>query len=196
MADSLGQLREAPREKGLAALRVLRAKRQREPTKRERWSRLSLAIALLFSAAMFAFLSARASYEPSEHPIARSSARPALRTTSGAQSPSAAPAAPSDGNSVGETTTQALAQPSSDALRARAASDASALRVVNAVPGNPFGIRAGDVIVDLCDRAGVDSAVEISAALADNSAACVVILRGDHIVRAARPSASVQGPNQ
>src|SRR5262245_61149153 len=126
MADSLGQLHETPREKGLAALRVLRAKRQREPTKRESWSRLSLAIALLFSAAMFAFLSARASFAPSEHASAHSSARPALRTASGAQSLSSAPATPSD-SLVDETAQQALPQPSADALRARAASDASAL---------------------------------------------------------------------
>ena len=194
MADSLGQLREAPRESGLAARRVLRAKRGREPTKKERWSRLSLAIALLFSAAMLAFLSAQSSFEP--HAKAPVNSRPALRTAGGAQSVSSPSAALTDDSPVGERGPEAQTQPSSDSLRARAASDASALRVVNAVPGNPFGIRAGDVIVDLCDRAGVDSAVEISAALADNSAACVVILRGDHILRATRSSLEREGPNQ
>ena len=102
-------------------------------------------------------------------------------------------------------TSQAPADPQEDAqsqmlgdwLRVRAAPGSRALHVVYATSGGRFDIRAGDMIVDLCDRPGVESAAEISLGLASDSTACLVIRRGGQLLRATRrpAHADVEGPS-
>jgi hypothetical protein len=50
------------------------------------------------------------------------------------------------------------------------------VRVANAVAGNALGVGGGDIIVDLCDRPGVQTATEIVAALGDGTTTCVETL--------------------
>ena len=61
---------------------------------------------------------------------------------------------------------------------------AAGLRIVNTVAGNRFGLRASDVIVDLCDRPGPETALEMSHALATDASSCLTVFRDNALVRA------------
>ena len=65
----------------------------------------------------------------------------------------------------------------SPAERVQVSDETPGLHITNTVAGNPFGLRAGDVVFDLCDRPGAENPIEISAALAEGSAACLSIIR-------------------
>lgn len=83
------------------------------------------------------------------------------------------------------------------------------LRISNAVAGNPFDLRSGDVVLDLCDQAGAETALEMSNALATDAATCLLLMRDGALVRATldveggppmthavRETPRVQGPDR
>jgi hypothetical protein len=206
MADLSGQSHEGAER--LTARRVLRARRLREPEKRTaRWGLLAVLIAVPLTAA--AALALRPAHSPggmAPQPVAQAAPLPASEPRDFTPRDFTAPA-PEAPPHPGETiaVSQAPADPQEDAqsqmlgdwLRVRAAPGSRALHVVYATSGGRFDIRAGDMIVDLCDRPGVESAAEISLGLASDSTACLVIRRGGQLLRATRrpAHADVEGPS-
>lgn len=195
MADLSGQSHEGAER--LTARRVLRARRQREPEKRTaRWGLLAALIAVPLTAA--AALALRPAHSPggtAAQPVVQAAPLPASQPRDFTPPP-----LPSETLAV----SQAPADPQEDAqsqmlgdwLRVRAGPGSRALHVVYATSGGRFDIRAGDMIVDLCDRPGVESAAEISIGLASDSTACLAIRRGGELLRATRrpAQADVEGP--
>jgi len=200
MADQPGQLHETPSDERSSARRVLRARRLREPRKRARWGLLGAAIAIPLVIAALVLRPARTPAEIAPPPADRAALSPASMAQTLVPAEPAMGPAEIPGMSQGPATDPAqdpVLQELGDWLRFRAVPDASALSVVNATAGGPFDIRAGDLIVDVCDRPGAESAVEISAALADGGVKCFSIRRGDRLVRATRRATAegIEGPN-
>lgn len=200
MADHSGQSQETTDNERLTARRVLRARRQREPPKKPaRWGLLAALIALpLTAAAALALRPAHTPVDAVPQPVAQAASVPRddLR---GVTAPQPAPT-PSEDTAVSQPVAQTAQAPQSemlgDWLRVRSEQGGGALHVVYATAGGRFDIRAGDMIVDLCDRPGGESAAEISIALASDSSACLVIRRGGQLLRATRrpARADVEGP--
>src|SRR5262245_50427024 len=203
MADHSGQSHEALHTERLTARRVLRARRQREPRKKvARWGLLAALIAIpLTAAAALALRPARTPAETAPPPVAQAAPAPESAPLRGltAASPEPAPV-PSEDTAMSQAAAAPRREPQSqmlgDWLRVRPAPEARGLQVIYATAGGRFDIRAGDIVVDLCDRSGAETATEITAALANDAVACLVISRGGQLLRATRRPAhgDVEGP--
>lgn len=93
-------------------------------------------------------------------------------------------AAPAPRQRAEEVADRPLARPAPAPVDLSSFDAAAGLRIVNAAAGNPFGLRASDVIVDLCDRPGRESALDMSHALATDASSCLMVMRDNVLVRA------------
>lgn len=199
MADGAQLDHASERAEIRRALRVrrVRAEPTRTNTKRRRWGAwLIAALALATTAGAVAFFAVQPTLpNVASGPISDAApAPPAARAhppeavLPSTPEPEAAPLDPQTLAATEAAPEAAAGQAGQDQVNrtAEAQTDVEpGLRIVDAIAGNPFGLRSGDVVVDICDRPGAETALEISAALVNDETSCVTLIRDGALVEVA-----------